>query len=104
MSEKRPVDQTLIEYIAALARLNVSPDELAALTRQIADILSYFAKLDELDLPGDESAPAAASPPRPPIHETARRDDFQTVLAALAPDSAPPYVRVPRVIDAEDDS
>lgn len=38
-----------VEHVANLARLNLSEEELARMTGQLDTILSYVAKLDELD-------------------------------------------------------
>ena len=41
-----------VERVAALARLELSEEEIAQLTPQLDNILSYVAKLDELDTEG----------------------------------------------------
>ncbi|MCP3929855.1 MAG: Asp-tRNA(Asn)/Glu-tRNA(Gln) amidotransferase subunit GatC [Bacteroidetes bacterium] len=38
-----------VEHVAQLARLNLKEEELEKMTEQLDDILSYVAKLDELD-------------------------------------------------------
>ncbi|HID02686.1 MAG TPA: Asp-tRNA(Asn)/Glu-tRNA(Gln) amidotransferase subunit GatC [Desulfobacterales bacterium] len=38
-----------VEHVADLARLNLSEEELGRMTGQLDTILSYVAKLDELD-------------------------------------------------------
>ena len=38
-----------VEHVADLAKLNLSEEELARMTGQLDTILSYVAKLDELD-------------------------------------------------------
>ncbi len=38
-----------VEHVANLAKLNLSEEELARMTGQLDTILSYVAKLDELD-------------------------------------------------------
>jgi len=38
-----------VERVARLARLDLSPGEIETMTRQLDTILSYVAKLDELD-------------------------------------------------------
>jgi len=39
-------------HVAHLARLNLTADELETMTGQLDNILSYFAKLEELDTTG----------------------------------------------------
>ena len=41
-----------VENVARLARLEMSADEVDTMTRQLDNILSYVAKLDELDTSG----------------------------------------------------
>ena len=38
-----------VEHVAHLARLNLSQEELKKMTEQLDNILSYVAKLDEID-------------------------------------------------------
>ncbi len=38
-----------VEHVAQLARLNLEEEELLKMTEQLDEILSYVAKLDELD-------------------------------------------------------
>ena len=44
----------LVEYVAKLSRLNVDPDELPQFASQLADIVAYIDKLEELDTDGVE--------------------------------------------------
>ncbi len=41
-----------ITHVANLARLKMSPEEVEAMARQLDDILTYVAKLNELDTEG----------------------------------------------------
>ncbi len=41
-----------VEHVAHLARLNLSENELETMTKQLDTILSYVAKLDELNTEG----------------------------------------------------
>ena len=41
-----------ISHVANLARLRLSPEEVEAMARQLDDILTYVAKLNELDTEG----------------------------------------------------
>lgn len=47
MAEKLTIDQ--VRHVAKLGRLKCSDEELAALARQLADILGYVGQLEELD-------------------------------------------------------
>jgi aspartyl-tRNA(Asn)/glutamyl-tRNA(Gln) amidotransferase subunit C len=41
-----------ISHVANLARLRLSPEEVETMARQLDDILTYVAKLNELDTEG----------------------------------------------------
>jgi aspartyl-tRNA(Asn)/glutamyl-tRNA(Gln) amidotransferase subunit C len=41
-----------VSHVANLARLQLSPEEVEAMARQLDEILSYVAKLNELDTEG----------------------------------------------------
>lgn len=88
--------------VAALANLELTAEEVEMYRGQLDDILTYVDKLNELDTTAIEpmAQVAAASG-----NETTLREDVvvRTEVAAEvlrgAPDPAPPYFRVPRVIE-----
>ena len=104
--------------VAELAHLELSESEIETMTRQLDSILSYVDKLNELNTdgvepmaqvvppaaydPGDEPTPseAKAAAPGTPLREDAvvQSGVIGEVLAG-APDPAPPFFRVPRVIE-----
>ena len=43
------INKKEVEYVAHLARLNLTDEELEKMTEQLDNILSYVEKLDELD-------------------------------------------------------
>ncbi len=87
-------------HVAGLARLEFEPDEIEAFTGQLAAILDYVAKLEELDLEGVE--------PMAHVHEAVnafREDEVRRSLPreevlAAAPDAEEGCFRVPKVIEA----
>jgi aspartyl-tRNA(Asn)/glutamyl-tRNA(Gln) amidotransferase subunit C len=89
-----------VERVAALAQLELTPDEIALFTKQLADVLAHAAELQALDTSG---VPATAHVGRAP--RTERADEPRPSLPvadalANAPDGAPEsgLFRVPRVI------
>lgn len=46
------ISKNEVEHVAHLARLNLTDEELEKMTGQLDNILSYVAKLDELDTSG----------------------------------------------------
>ncbi len=87
-----------VEYMARLARVALTPEEVQHLTPQLQQILDYVDQLKELDV--------ADVPPTShvlPVHTVHRPDRVQPSLptdAVLsnAPDQAEQHVRVPTVI------
>jgi aspartyl-tRNA(Asn)/glutamyl-tRNA(Gln) amidotransferase subunit C len=88
-----------VEYVAHLARLEISGEEKDKLTSQLNDILLYIDKLNELDTQGIE----------PMSHAIAVTNSFRadTILDSIgtktslanAPDARGEFFRVPKVID-----
>ena len=87
-----------VEHVAHLARLHLGKEELVRMTAQLDTILSYVAKLDELDTAGLEPTTHAFS-----ISNAFRDDEVQESLEqsqALAngPKQNKETFVVPRVI------
>ncbi len=87
-------------HVAALARLEFDAEEIEAFTGQLAAILDYVAKLEELDVEGVE--------PMAHVHGAVnafREDEVRASLPrdealAAAPDAEAGCFRVPKVIEA----
>ncbi|MDA1185084.1 MAG: Asp-tRNA(Asn)/Glu-tRNA(Gln) amidotransferase subunit GatC [Acidobacteria bacterium] len=89
-----------VERIAALAHLELTADEQALFTRQLADILAHAQQLQAIDTSG-----VAATAHVHADQQSERPDDPRDSLStsdalANAPDAAPDagLFRVPRVI------
>ncbi len=88
-----------VQHVAKLARLSLSDDEVATFTGQMADILAYVEKLNELDTDG--IVPTSHAVPM----ENAFRDDVvrpsigADAALANAPDRIADFFRVPKVIE-----
>ena len=57
-----------VEYIANLARLQLTPEEISRFSEQLSDILDYVARLQELDtagIPAGSISPAEGSAAAP---------------------------------------
>jgi aspartyl-tRNA(Asn)/glutamyl-tRNA(Gln) amidotransferase subunit C len=85
----------MVRHVAALARLRVPDDELPALTRQLARILSYIDQLKEI-----REEPAS----EPRLEATPLRDDVgvaghgRDALEGNAPSLLHDHGAVPRVV------
>ena len=97
-----PITKADVEKIAALARLELTPEETDSFTQQLGSILEYIDKLNELDtadVPPMSHCSTAGSDT-----EYARRDDAVTpslgrqTATENAPDSEDGYFKVPKVI------
>ncbi len=97
-----PITERDVEKIAELAHLELTEEEKALFTRQLASIVRYVEKLNELDT---EDVPPMMHAGAEEEADYAQRDD--EVLASLgqetalanAPDKARGFFRVPRVIE-----
>lgn len=99
-----PLEEKDVRYVAALAHLELSEDEVKKFLPQLDSILAYIQKLNELDTarvepmaqvtyPGSEN-PALRS-------DQARRAFGQAESLSNAPDSGSGCFKVPQVIERE---
>lgn len=97
-----PITESDIEKIAALAHLEITSEELRALTPQIAAIVAYVEQLNELDTSNVEPATGGLTPEGE--RTAAEREDVprtslgQTLALDQAPDPADGHFRVPKVL------
>ncbi len=90
-----------VDYIALLARLDLSPAEREREANELSQILDYFEKLKELDTEDVEPTSHVM-----PVVNVLRCDEARPSLpreAALqnAPEQAAGMFQVPRVVEAE---
>jgi aspartyl-tRNA(Asn)/glutamyl-tRNA(Gln) amidotransferase subunit C len=88
-----------VEYVAKLARLEVTNQEKEKFTAQLNDILGYIDKLNELDTKGVAPMSHAIA-----VTNAFREDKVLESLGtekalANAPDARGEFFRVPKVID-----
>jgi aspartyl-tRNA(Asn)/glutamyl-tRNA(Gln) amidotransferase subunit C len=90
--------------VAALAYLELSEEEVEKFRRQIDSILTYVDQLNAIDTSNIEPMAQALFGPSAE-HGTPLREDVvvpchvRDAALAAAPDPAPPYFRVPKVIE-----
>ncbi len=91
-----------VEKIAELAHLELTEEEKELFTVQLAAIVAYVEKLNELDT---TDVPPMAHAGRDERTDYAQREDIvckglgQELALQNAPDAARGYFRVPRVIE-----
>ena len=96
------ITRTDVEKIAELARMELTHDETESFTQQLASILGYIDKLNELDTSNVEPMSHCATAGGDVNY--ARREDVsrpglgQDVAVQNAPDAQGGYFKVPRVI------
>ncbi|MBI4466839.1 MAG: Asp-tRNA(Asn)/Glu-tRNA(Gln) amidotransferase subunit GatC [Acidobacteria bacterium] len=91
-----------VEHVAALANLELTPDEVERMQKQLDSILAYIDKLNELDTATvapmaqvlAESGPEAAW-----RHDAPRPGLTRADALAHAPDPQDPFFKVPKVIE-----
>ncbi len=100
-----PLSEKDVRYVADLAHLDLTEDEVKKFLSQLDSILQYVQKLNELDTsgiepmaqvtyPGSENAAFRADEPR--------RTLTQDEALANAPEAGAGSFKVPRVIERED--
>ena len=96
MSEETSMD---IDYVANLARIELSPQEKEKFQGQLGDVLKYFEKLQEVDVEGVE--PTAHAFPRFNVWDEDQSVDGFTAEEALsnAPKARNDQVVVPKVVE-----
>ncbi len=93
------IDRTIVDRVARLARLSLTDEERETFTRQLRDILDYFARLQELDLRAAEPtahAPAATNVLR---EDVARPGLDRAEVLAAAPAQEDGFFKVPPVLE-----
>ena len=96
------ITENEVRYIAGLANLNLSDEEIHRLRGDLDGILTHIDKMNELDLTGvepmaqvlydaEETATLRADQERQPLGETLALEN--------APQPGPGYYKVPKVIE-----
>lgn len=88
-----------VRHIAALARLELTPEEETLFAEQLSTILGHVETLRAVDTEGVPPTAHAASD-RPRLREDAARatGDVEVVLGN-APDRSGDFFRVPKILD-----
>jgi aspartyl-tRNA(Asn)/glutamyl-tRNA(Gln) amidotransferase subunit C len=90
--------------VADLAHLELSPAEVETYRSQLDEILSYVAKLEQLDVSAVEPMAQVLVHPAADAHPKLRDDqprpcDVAPDVLAQAPNAKKPFFRVPKVIE-----
>jgi aspartyl-tRNA(Asn)/glutamyl-tRNA(Gln) amidotransferase subunit C len=91
-----------VKHVAKLARLDLSRDKLTQFTSQLESILQYVAAIGAVNVDGVEPF-THALPLFNVLREDIPKDSLPVDQVLLnAPDSDPPFFKVPKVIGEED--
>lgn len=93
------ITKEMVEYVANLARLNLTEQEKERLTEDMADILAYVDKLNELDTSGVEPTSHVI-----PIYNVLREDVVKEsydreIILENAPSKEDGCFKVPKVVE-----
>jgi len=92
-------DHIDVNYVANLARLNLTEEESVTFQRQIEDILGYINKLEELDIDNIEPT-AHAAPVFDRIREDVTKESLdRDAFLNIAPSVSNDQLKVPKVIE-----
>lgn len=98
------ITPSIVDHVARLARLELSPDERERLVHELAAILEHLAKLNELSTDGVEPTSHVI-----PMTNVLRDDIVETSLPreavlAAAPEHDDGFFKVPPIIETEQES
>lgn len=88
-----------VRHVAKLSRLKLSDAEVPQMADKLSAVLDYVSKLNELDVSNVEPMAHAMD------MTNVLRDDVEKpglaidLVLANAPESSPPFIKVPKVID-----
>lgn len=92
-------------YVAELAHLELTPEEVEKFREQLDGILTYIDKLKELDVshvePMAQILESHSSPEGTLRADVAHRSDVSKQILEQAPEAKAPYFRVPKVIERD---
>ena len=94
------VDDKLIRHLERLARIDLGPEERAALSADLARIVEFVESLRSVDTTGVDAAPLAGHLDREHVREDEPAGGLERdELLAQAPETTGGFYRVPPVID-----
>lgn len=88
-----------VRRIARLARLELPPDRIDALARDLGQVVTYVDRLRALDLAGIEPMTHVGDAANTLAPDEPGQTLATEVLSRMAPASNGPFVRVPKVLD-----
>ncbi len=96
-----PIDPSIVDRVARLARLELSDEERQRFTRQLGSILEYCATLSELNTDGVEPTSHVLTLTNVFRDDAAGTPLSRDAVLAAAPDHEDGFFKVPPVIETE---
>lgn len=93
------IDKKVVEYIAQLARVDVTEEEKEFLETQLSKILGYIDKLKELNVEGVSPARGAFFEDNVVREDKAVKRQSQNDILKNAPQVFDSYFKIPKVIE-----
>ena len=93
------IDEKTIEYLADLSRLELNAEEKDARKKDLADILTYMEKLNELDTTDMSEMTHPFDNVNRFREDEITNDDRRSEMLANAPDKKDSYFKVPRTVE-----
>ena len=98
------LDDDDVRHVAKLARLAIPESQIHRYAEQLQGILGYVAKIGQVDTEGVEPTSHAM-----PLRNVLRPDVVGPMLSVEqvlqnAPDSDPPFFKVPKILGGDEDS
>jgi len=95
------IDHRVVDHVARLARLELTPEERERFTRQLAALLEYFAVLQRLDTEGVAPTAHIVELTNVLRDDTPRPGLPRAAALAGAPEQEDGFFKVPPVIEPE---
>lgn len=92
------IDTEKVRHVALLSRIELTDDEIEAFSRQLADILAHFDKLQELDTEGVEPMAHAVELQNVLAEDTPGQSLRPEQALANAPQRDGDFFKVPKVL------
>lgn len=83
--------------IGKLARLEIAPEELDSLSEHFNSILTYFSKLEELDLSAVNPFTMEDVQPMRLRDDTVKKNSLREAILNQSPSREGDFIRVPRI-------
>ena len=98
------ISQADVRHVAKLARLSLTDADVSRLTDQLGTILDYVGQIGEVDVEGVEPMATAVAMKNVLRDDVAGESLSVEQVLRNAPDSDPPFFKVPKVIGGDEDS